>query len=218
MAPHPPLAPAAGPTTVGPPAAPTPDPTDVARLVTEIERWLERAAPPSGDTPPGPGPRTAPAAPGWDVAGLVRLGLAELTELERLRERARRAARPRGAARLAGALGRRPRRARTASAQLRAAAALLASGGWCRGVLTDERRHHCVLGALFEAPADPDCVTRAVVHLRAELTALGAVRSGRGPGGPRAEVASWNNSPATTEGAVLDLLERAARRAEAAGD
>ncbi|WP_327388889.1 DUF6197 family protein [Streptomyces sp. NBC_01207] len=160
-------------------------------------------------------------------------GLAEVERSERATAAAQAAARPS----LFDRITRRHHRPATrASLHIRRAAAALATAGWCRGELADATGRHCILGALMAAPADADTVTRSHIYIRSAMTEPAPYaqpaqayracmeaqwhREGCDPQSlsRQFDIAVHNNVAVPTVGAVLDLLQRAAERAECAGD
>ncbi|MGX1887643.1 DUF6197 family protein [Streptomyces sp. NPDC055287] len=118
--------------------------------------------------PLSPSPVSAPAAEhGFDIKALVAAGVAEVERSQKATATAQQLARP-------GLLARITRRhlrpADRASVHIRRAAAELATGGWCRGVLRDTRGQHCILGALLAVPSDNDTALRSHIHIRAAMT------------------------------------------------
>ncbi|MET9324057.1 hypothetical protein ABZX75_28390 [Streptomyces sp. NPDC003038] len=219
------------PVFAAPTAFGTPAPDASTRLLAdEVEAWLKKITP---ATAPAPAPASPAPAAGFDIAALVAAGLAEVERSERATAAAQAAARPS----LLDRITRRHQRPATrASLHIRRAAAVLATGGWCRGELRDATGRHCILGALMAAPADADTTNRSHIYIRsamaepaayAQPTAAYRARmeaQWRSEGrDPRAlsrqfDIAVNNNIAVPTVGAVLDLLQRAAELAERAGD
>ncbi|MFD3330134.1 hypothetical protein [Streptomyces sp. NPDC058701] len=200
-------------------------------LADEVEGWLKNLTETSPANPLPASPVSAPA-PVFDIKALAAAGLAEVERSQRATLAAQRLARPVLLARLTR---RHLRPADRASVHIRRAAAELATGGWCRGVLRDARGQHCILGALQAVPADNDTALRSHIHIRAAMTTPAyarpsdayierlehdARRHGQDAAAVRRahEIAVHNNLTAPTVGAVLELLERAAAIAESSGD
>ncbi|OEJ21218.1 hypothetical protein BGM19_36965 [Streptomyces agglomeratus] len=107
-------------------------------LGDEVEAWLKQITPISSPANPlSASPVSAPAAEhGFDIKALVAAGVAEVERSQKATATAQQLARP-------GLLARITRRhlrpADRASVHIRRAAAELATGGWCRGVLRDTR-------------------------------------------------------------------------------
>ncbi|MEJ8654886.1 hypothetical protein WKI65_44320 [Streptomyces sp. MS1.AVA.3] len=201
-------------------------------LADEVEAWLKartEAAAPASSSPASP---VAVPQSGSDIAALVAVGLAEVERSERATAAAQLAARPSLMDRLTR---RHLRPAEQASVHIRRAAAVLATGGWCRGELRSTSGAHCILGALLAVPAGADTTTRSHIHIRAAMADLAyaqpseayierleqdARRQGLDAAAVRRahDIAVHNNVAAPTVGAVLELLATAAVIAERCGD